>query len=229
MNSLNDAKAILKEAELFKDYNKTREQTLSIRKFSEDFFRISQSNDYEKIYKVAMENMDFDFVLVDDSIFQFSCIQNERSLKKGTIRYAYYENPRSYMTYEEFLSTNEIEDEEGSESFLDYYEQEKAEARLKNSVTPFRYDYDYIHYEAIHHPVSHMHIGHNNNVRIPLNKVITPAIFVIFVLRNVYLKEWKQAFDKERFRELCLSAKKSCQDLDLDFFNEDEKKLLHIW
>lgn len=228
MNSLNDAKAILKEAELFKDYNKTREQTLSIRKFSESFIRISQSNDYEKIYKVAMENLDYDFVLVDDSFFQFSCIHNEGSFNKATIRYAYYENPRSYMTYEEFLSTNEIE-EEGGESFLDYYEQEKAEASLKNSVAPFRYDYDYIHYEAIHHPVSHMHIGHNNNVRVPLNKIITPAIFVVFVLRNVYLKEWKQAFDKERFRHLCLSAKNSCQDLDIDYFTEDEKKLLHIW
>jgi len=227
-DSLRTAKKILKEVELYYDDNKTREQTLSIGKFSEEFLRISQKDDYEAIYRVAMKNMDFDYVLVDDSIFQFSYRLEEGKVERGTIRYAFYESPRSTITYEEFLLQNDLFIDEDDGAFIDYYEQEKSEATIKNTVTPIRYDYDYGLFQPIHHPISHLHIGHNNQVRIPLNKIISPAKFVIFVLRNVYPKQWKKAFAREQFESLCLSAKSSCSDLEIDFFHAEEKKLLYM-
>lgn len=227
-NSLRDAKKILKEVDLFGDYNKTRKQTLDSSKFSTDFFHNSQKDDYEGTYNVAMKNNDFDYVLVDDSFFQFSCRLIEGSVERGSIRYAFYESPRKIRTYEEFLFNNGLMLEEDDGTFTDYYEQEKSEAILKNAVTPIRYDYDFGLFQPIHHPISHMHIGHNNEVRIPINKMLSPAKFVIFVLRNVYPKVWKNAFLDEEFKSLCLTAKNSCSDLDFDYFNEDEKKLLFL-
>lgn len=227
-DSLRVAKKILKEIELFSDYNKTRAQTLAIGKFSEEFIRISQKDDYEEIYNVALKNMDFDYILEDDSFFQFSCDTGAEGLEKGYIRYAYFECPRKIVTYQEFLAQNELFIDEDDGAFIDYYEQEKSESALKNTVTPIRYDYDYGLFKPIHHPISHLHIGHNNQVRIPLNKIITPAKFVIFVLRNVYPKQWKEAFEREQFKSLCLSAKNSCSDLEIDFFHEEEKKMLYM-
>ncbi|WP_318616770.1 DUF2290 domain-containing protein [Sporosarcina sp. YIM B06819] len=227
-DSLRVAKKILKEVELYADYNKTREQTLTSDKFSEEFFRISQKDDYEEIYRVAMKNMDFDYVLLDDSIFQFSCRLVDGRVERGTIRYAFYESPRKIITYEEFLLQNDLFIDEDDGAFIDYYEQEKSEAALKNTVTPIRYDYDYGLFQPIHHPISHMHIGHNNQVRIPINKIISPAKFVVFVLRNVYPKLWKEAFYREQFKSLCLAAKNSCSDLDFNHFNEEEKRLLFL-
>ncbi|OAK17196.1 DUF2290 domain-containing protein [Bacillus wiedmannii] len=228
LDSLKDVKKILKESELYKETNQTRKMSLNIGKYSEQFIKLSQKKDYEKLYKVAMENMDYDFLLKDDSFFQFSCVLSNNKLEEGTIRYAYYENPRSYNTYEQFLEGNGFEYSECGEELRLEYEQEIAEARLKNSVTPIRYDYDFKLYEPIHHPISHIHIGHNNDVRIPLSKILTPAKFVNFVLRNAYSKQWKVAFQNESFQDLCISTKNSCYDVQDTFFQKKEKDFLYM-
>ncbi|MDA2261063.1 DUF2290 domain-containing protein [Bacillus cereus group sp. Bc200] len=228
LDSLNDVKRILKGIELYKETNKTRKMSLFIDKYSEEFIKSSQGNNYELIYKTAMKNTDYDFLLVDDSFFQFSCMLVDGNLDKGSIRYAYYENPRSYPTYENFLENLGFTYEEcGDEWRLDY-EREIDEARLKNSVTPIRYDYDFKIYQPIHHPVSHIHIGHNNDVRIASSKILTPAKFVSFVLRNTYKKQWKSAFSKEEFKDLCRSTKHSCYDLDRSLFVQEERDFLFM-
>ena len=135
-----------------------------------------------------MKNRDYDFLLEDDSFIQISCsLDGSNGVK--VIRYAYYENPRKIKSYDEFI--NELFPEE----FIDYseeeplflrdYEQYKMEALLKESITPIRYDYDLENFLPIVHPASHIHIGHNNDVRIPINKIFLYLFIsmMIFLLR----------------------------------------------
>ena len=42
------------------------------------------------------------------------------------------------------------------------------------------------------HPVSHLHIGQNNNVRIPLSKILLPSSFVMFIIKQVYWEKFKE-------------------------------------
>ncbi|MGG0639317.1 DUF2290 domain-containing protein [Bacillus altitudinis] len=228
LDSLNDAKRILKWAEVYKETNKSRKMSLDFSKFSVQFISKFQGSDYDLIYKTAMQNMDYDFLLVDDSFFQFSCTVMEGASNNISVRYAYYENPRSYITYIQFLESIDLTYKECGDELLLEYEQEIDESRLKHSVTPFRYDYDFKSYDPIHHPVSHIHIGHNNNVRIAFDKVMTPAKFVMFVLRNTYRKQWKNAFQQDRFRDLCLSTKNSCIEIDDSLFKREERDFLFL-
>ncbi|WP_339241298.1 DUF2290 domain-containing protein [Paenibacillus sp. FSL F4-0243] len=227
--SINLVPKLLKESGLFKDSNKTRKFTLEFGKYSEEFVSVCQSDDYDSIYKVAMKNMDYDFLLMDDSILQFSCTSDTDTLDEGIIRYAFYENPRTYRTYEEFLSDLDATYEECGDEFLQYYEQEISEAKLKSYVTPIRYDYNYELYTPIEHSISHIHLGHNNNVRVATSKILTPAKFVSFVLRNVYTKKWINAYRNDAFKEICLTAHQTCHPINTAYFTSEEKKLLHIF
>ena len=68
------------------------------------------------------------------------------------------------------------------------YEQAIAEAKLQEGITPIRYDYDYQRYDPIFHPISHIHIGHNNGVRIGISKILfTTKNLYFFVIRNILL------------------------------------------
>ena len=227
--SLDDARCILKQAGVFKDYNKSRKLTLDVMKFSEEFIKNSQLEDYDLIHKTAMRNSDYDFLLNDDSFFQFSCVNEGGNLEKGIIRYAFYENPRVYPTYEEFLVLNGFSYEDCGEEFYMDFEQEIEEAKLKKNVTPIRYDYDHRFFKPVEHSISHIHIGHNNDIRISTSTILNPAKFVSFVLRNVYPKIWNNAFmNDEAFKELCLSSRRSCHQVNENYFEDDEKGLLHI-
>ncbi|KJS12609.1 MAG: hypothetical protein VR67_07570 [Peptococcaceae bacterium BRH_c8a] len=229
INSMKKTKIILKECGIFKQENLTRHITLNINKFSVDFFQKCQDSEYELIYKTALKNTDFDYLLKDDSIFQFSCSLRNGKINEGSIRYAYFQNPREYLTYEEFLKEIGFTYEECGDELLLEYEQDVAEAKLNNGVIPIRYDYNFSMYQPVHHPISHLHIGHNNQIRVALNKILTPQKFVIFVLRNVYPNIWKEVYpSNEKIMTICMESKKCCPSLDKSIFSEEEEHLLFI-
>lgn len=232
--SIRECKKLLDDLDILVEYNTSRPQILTINKFSEEFIKISQKKDYLAIYNVAMKNRDYDFLLEDDSFIQISCSFDGQSGTK-VIRYAYYENPRRIKSYEEFLiehfpddfGQDGIVDEE--QIFLRDYEQYKMEALLKETVTPIRYDYDLENFMPIVHPISHIHIGHNNNVRIPINKILTPLKFIIFVVRNVYRKKWLSVIkENDELKDYILTLKNKSNQLDAGYFNRDEEQLLYL-
>lgn len=232
--SINECKKLLTKLDILVEYNTSRPQILTINKFSEEFIKISQKKDYLAIYNIAMKNRDYDFLLEDDSFIQISCSLDERNGVK-LIRYAYYENPRKIKSYEEFLIEHFPEDflEEdffGEEQlFLRDYEQYKMEALLKASVTPIRYDYDLENFMPIVHPISHIHIGHNNDVRIPINKILSPLKFIIFVVRNVYRKRWLDVVENNKeLKDYILTLKNKSNPLSDGYFNNEEERLLYL-
>lgn len=197
-------------------------------KFSEDFFWISQEKNYDSIHKTALENGDYDIILDDYSFFQFS-----RS-ESGVIRYAYYQSSREIITYEEFMKEYGFETIEydlysyDEKPFYRDYEQFVDEAKISNSVTPIRYDYNSEQYQGITHPVSHLHIGHENQVRVPLKVILSPQAFICFVVRHIYYDKWKEVISDTAFLQDYLSVKQTCTSLDSEYFNLDEANDLYL-
>lgn len=200
---------------------------------SDEFKKASLSNKYYEAYKVGLENYDFDFLLKDESYFQFQYINKEGVLE---IRYAYFQNPFEYLTYEEYLA-NEIDLEEIEESiesigniFEVEYNQFLNEQELSSNYSTIRYDSDFKNYKPILHSVSHIHIGHLNNIRIPLDKILSPLRFVLFTIKHIYYHNWKDRLENDK--EGLITRLKDCmngeEDLSDEYWNEDEKNELHL-
>ncbi|EIF6155128.1 DUF2290 domain-containing protein [Clostridium perfringens] len=216
---------LLRDVGLFKCENISRKMNYSKNKFSKEFIHVSQSNSYREIYDIAMQKGDYDILLQDNSFFQFSYEHDNESFL--SIRYAYYNAPYDIISYKEFLENegflyNEVHDE-----FLEIYDQYITEAELKNQVIPLRYDYDTIAYRPIVHASSHMHIGHNNDIRIPCDKIILPQTFVSFVLKHVYFNKYKEKIKEEQFKENYLK-KISCSGKFKSTLDDEEKKDIYL-
>lgn len=230
-NSFNESLRLLKELSLVREFNQSRPFTFSMEKFSTKFIQNSQKNDYSLIYKIAMENRDYDILLSDDSFIQLSC-QLDSRLDECSIRYAFFESPKEALSYSEFLEEigfNELLMDEEENVFIEEYEQFKSESQLKSAVTPIRYDFQGKDFEDLIHPVSHLHIGFNNQVRIPINRVMTPLDFIIFILRNVYWKNWKYNIQQnEKFKEDILKAKRRAKPIEGKYFSDEEYMLYYM-
>ena len=226
--SLDEIKSLLTEVNLLKTENNRRKRSVGNDKFSYEFLNVIFDTDYELIYKTAMKHSDYDFLLEDDSFFQFSAKKGNKNLKDGKLRYAYYPNPREYATYLEFLSENNLKYEECGECFLEEYTQYISEAKLKNAITPIRYDYDYSQYDSDSHPISHLHIGLEQSIRIPLARVLTPQEFTILVLRNVYFEQWTKNLNSKKYISILKKSKKSSNMLEDKYFNSSEKRHLFL-
>ncbi|MEB2270077.1 DUF2290 domain-containing protein [Bacillus safensis] len=229
VDGISRGKKLLKKANIeFTTNTMFPTDNLAPNKFSEDFFRISQEKDYDKIHRTALENGDYDIILDDYSLFQFSKDYT------GAIRYAYYQSSRDIITYEEFMEEFGFVDGDyllypsDEKPFYRDYEQLIGEAKISNSVTPIRYDYSPDQYLGITHPASHLHIGHENQIRIPIKMILSPQAFMGFVVRHIYYKKWRKAMVNDNYLQEYLSVKRTCISLDSNYFKQDEVSDLHL-
>lgn len=201
--SMREVEVVLKQFQLF--------QMKGIKNLNEDgvsdlFKKSTQKDNYWQVYRTGLENYDYDFLLTDQSYFQFEFSQGKEGMEA---RYAFFQNPLNFVSYDDFLVYFGITVEEAEEvDLIAEYEQFLNEQSLNNQYTVMRYDYDQKGYRPLIHAVSHFHIGFNNNVRIPLNKVISPLRFLLFVLKHVYLNEWSEMCKNDYIRsklEQCCS------------------------
>ncbi len=164
---------------------------------SGEFKSASQNKDYFQLYKCALRNFDYDFLLQDDSIFQFS-YRFDSTGSNSYIRFAFFQNPQEYKSYSEFLQylrevgylTDET-DEEVGEIYVEDYQQYVSEQAINTTSTSIRYDFDPKNYTPSIHSISHMHIGHHNDIRIPCSIILTPIKFCVFVIKHIYYGTWK--------------------------------------
>lgn len=226
--SVNDVERLLKKMEFLR-----MRGTKCINKVgvSASFKAASQNDNYIKTYFTGLENYDFDYLLSDQSFFQFEFTPTEHFID---IRYAFFQNPVKYKTYEEFLQEHlnitTVEEIDGVGSlFEEDYRQYLEEQEFISNYCTIRYDSDYKSYKPLIHSVSHLHIGHQNNIRIPINKVITPLKFVLFVIKHVYYHKWRdmvnhesqyltKLLNKGRREGFNLSADKWAKNEELELF-----------
>ncbi len=196
--SLSEAEKFFKKLELFRMKGI---KSINLDGVSSSFKNASQEESYFNAYNIGLGNYDYDFLLNDQSFFQFEFKENDSFID---IRYAFFQNPVNYKTYAEFLqyeieegNLNETPEQIGS-LLEEEYNQFLNEQEINSNHTTIRYDSDFSNYTPLIHSVSHLHIGHRNNIRIPINKTITPLMFVLFVIKNVYYYEWKKIVSKDK-------------------------------
>ena len=113
--------------------------------------------------------------------------------------------------------------------FNEEYDQYISEAKLKNSITPIRYDYDFSEYDSSKHPISHLHIGMDQTVRIPIARILTPQEFTILILRNIYFENWTKVLNSESYIQILNKSKKDNNILEDEYFKASEKWHLYLF
>lgn len=204
---------ILKESNLFK-----QKGVKPIGEISQEFKNTSIKGSYFDTYKVGIKNLDYDFLLNDDSFFQFVFIPNSQNLP--SIRYAFFQNPQEFISYEEYLFSEEVSYEEVGDSLLEYYQQFLTEAEINSNSSTLRYDLDHLNHSPLIHATSHLHIGKGENVRIPCDKIMSPLSFAMFVIKHVYYNNWKQLIsDTQWFQNNYLNTlKSSCTNVIMPYW-----------
>ena len=223
--SINDSAEFLKKFGLFKSKGVKGNGV-----FSDDFLKISKQKNIVETYKCAIENLDYNLILVDDSLIQFQLINDD-------LRYAYIQNPYKFISKEEYISIiYSIEDLEELSEFNtqdllneNEYEQFLNEQKLNSSSNYFRYDCSSRGYRPLVHSYSHFHIGVNENIRIPTSKIITPMSFTKFCIKNTYFEQWKSYFDLEpNFVGEIIKTKNECLSLTITKWNHLEENELYL-
>ncbi|KRL38360.1 DUF2290 domain-containing protein [Liquorilactobacillus uvarum] len=224
--SFQEAIKLLKKVELLHSLNYSRKETMNFSKFSEKFVSCMMEDDYIKIYKTAMKYGDYDILLNDNSFFQFSADN-----KCEIIRYAFYQVPFKGATIEDFakflgkgrLDSKQLRELE-SEQELDY-ELFKESAEERHFVTPIRYDYcPKQHENSIYHPTAHIHIGLEQNLRVPVRRELTPLLFTAFVVRMMYYKNFKLNIGNREIEKL-MTRREEFKIEDPEFKEEEQKQL----
>lgn len=168
--------------------------------------------DYVDVWKTHVKNQWYDLRLDDNSLFFFS--------KEGDdANFSYLGCPYLCEPYSQYRTKPEFEGLE--ESFIqELYENEITSSSENPKPYYFRYDYEENAYRAGVHPVSHLHCGLMENVRIGLLKTMDVMSFAAFILRQVYIQQWSNVLsDEPRYHELHI-----CKDNLTDIKPEYYKK-----
>lgn len=143
---------------------------------------------YAKEYEKLLEERQYSFLLIDDSLIQFFYDWEDGELKKA--RLAYYPKPLKVVDAKEELL--EFLEEAGTDALMDYYF--GAVDWMENGVdivntSHLRLDYDK---EATSHSSCHVQLGAINEVRISSVELINPVVFWDWLISQTLKKEYSQ-------------------------------------
>lgn len=212
---INETERLLKEYDLLKERN-----------YFPDYSACEASRfrgkTYREVWEIYFGEQLYDFVLTDHALFQF-----RTDVDRSCLNYVYYEAPYDVPTYDDFLveecgfSPEELPDI--GDLFRSEYETSLATSGWKEAFTPLRYDYDPDSYVAGRHPASHIHIGHDNNIRIGTQKLLKPLSFVLFILRQQYPDAWICLLRSESNLDLLRNVRANLSDVDTSFHDDFDK------
>jgi len=148
-----------------------------------DFLRNSES--YVQLYQRYLSCQAFDILLDDGSVLFFRRDPSDKTL----LSYGYLEFPYVGISYKAFVA--EMGGEVGEVDLSEEYEDYRAQLPLRTHVTPIRYDWSPTLYREGAHPASHLHLGHESEMRLAVDALLTPVQFILFVLRHFYVDVWE--------------------------------------
>lgn len=185
----------------------------------------SRGSDYKEIYQNMVDHRDYDILMFDDSMLQMS-------LTNGESRLLFIQNPQYFITFENYLVENGIEytpeiEKVYKDVFFDDYQQTLEGMKLNSGAVYMRYDVDARDRKDNEniHAYTHLHIGLNNSIRIPVGKHLTPYTFTIFVLRHVYYDTWVKMVRKGH---ITFDYKNHNEDLPEELWTENEKRDMYM-
>lgn len=223
--SLENVKKYFKLLELDVNYGLCYDKT-SISKYSKNtVLNLCANSDftYDELFKQIMINSDYDiFIPQDYGVFQFYIEKSKNKISK--IVYCYYSNSRNFSEIGKLIESSDSL----NENIIRDYQHLFDDVPERNNIVYFRYDFDPSIYNGIIHASSHLHIGWDNEIRIPIRNIVTPEMFVDFVVKNVYKELWRKALGNSKFKSMVLKLKSESALMERCFFCEEEKKILYL-
>lgn len=170
---------------------------------------------YFEIWEKHIKRQWYDFRLDDNSLLFFHKTATEAS-------FSYLGCPYDCMSYREFKE-KEYRDEDDDEILTELYEEYIMTTKLKDNPNYMRYDYAENAYRPGEHPVSHLHCGLMDTVRIGLSRKLDFMAFVSLILRQLYCEKWNVVISyPETYQEL-FESKSKLEDIDSKFFQSLDK------
>lgn len=139
---------------------------------------------YAKMWQIAYSEGWHHIRFEDLSILQFQ--------SNPSPSYHFIECPLAVPPLSEFVKERGFDYRDRYKSSVqEEYELVIDTASLRSHVTPIRYDYDVHGYREGVHPVGHLHIGLENEIRLRMDREMTPLAFLLFIIRQRYPVNWE--------------------------------------
>ena len=190
-----------------------KRKDLRPQKYSDAYYQTFHDGNYKKTFIIASENRDFDIMLEDGSLFQFT------SRNEYDIHYSFLHRVEKNMSFDEFYDAYATDDNiDTIEQDYEYYLSGDKEALY---ACPIRYDVAATEYTEMYHAYAHLHIGIETDIRIPVNKVLSPMHFVDFVIKHMYKTKWDDAYTHDdKFKQLVNCLKAQSENIEDDRFTK---------
>lgn len=199
--------------------------------YSKDLVSVSKKGDIQALYAYMSDNLDYDILLADDSMLTMN-------MEGGLVRMVYLQNPIKHIDILEYVSMYHKDDlnvcsvDDLREIYKEEYERHLATLELNKAAVYIRYDEDPTLYRPMVHPYIHLHIGMNNNIRIPSSVEMTPLTFILFILQQVYYDVWVKEFTGKSSQDNIIMgyAQQDKQIFSLveDVWKDSERQFLHL-
>ena len=199
--------------------------------YSKDLVSVSKKGDIQALYAYMSDNLDYDILLADDSMITMN-------MEGGLVRMVYLQNPIKHIDILEYVSMYHKDDlnvcsvDELREIYKEEYERHLATLELNKAAVYIRYDENPTLYRPMVHPYIHLHIGMNNNIRIPSSVEMTPLTFILFILQQVYYDVWVKEFTGKSSQDNIIMgyAQQDKQIFSLveDVWKDSERQFLHL-
>lgn len=143
--------------------------------------------------------------------------------------YSFLHCPLEIIPFVEYLSTvlGVENTPENRRSYREEYEFLFETSSERNHVTPMRFDYDENGYRTGVHPVAHVHVGLDNQIRLFSNKM-TPTGFVLFVMRHMYPLSWERLIGRANARQYLRAIREPSTNLASQFVRPADLLELHL-
>jgi hypothetical protein len=149
-----------------------------------------KSISYRIVYDLYRESASYDIMLADGSLLLFRCAPMEKTM----LCYQYLATPYDCIGYDEFVRDVFRDSLQSERTASESYEEYLGQAELRTNVVPLRYDWSPTLYREGAHPPGHLHIGFRTDLRIAVDFVLEPHLFLHLVLRQHYVQVWENEF-----------------------------------
>lgn len=185
------------------------------------------SSTYSNIYRSAISLSQYNVMLQDYAVFQYSWESEE------SWRLAYLPNPwlsgaqaaqRVVADWEALEALGGL-DQEAVTGLLD-------ELPYQGAIPAIRFEYAVDQYRELAHPVAHLHIGRHDQNRWALARPLEPLTFTMMILRQYYPEAWNPLSSYHGGREETCLDLRFIRELSrtrlVHHFTDTERRSLHL-
>lgn len=185
--SIEDSIALFDESGLLIDSNVHVALPSSHAKVLRNKTYVEQFDEYKRNYWFHLVLLDGSFLLFEEDSYRYMMCPVKLPTESEYIE-SLWGDDWAGLSHEDQQSMIE-----SSDFAQDYEKFIETEAEF-GSYTPVRYDIHSNNEEhcAYSHPALHLHIGFENNSRIPVKKKLTQLAFSSFILSTFYPSQWKE-------------------------------------